>query len=116
MASSDLPYVQAQGRRERVSPVLALAIVDYDDRSGLIEEANVATPLFEAADETVVSRFVSHVGPSGVLWVNFLGGEAGANAPGSLPLKPGALLVIPSRAPVSIIGDAAGIPFTAAEG
>lgn len=112
---SDLIYVRGDGRNERVVPVLEINMGKWTDRSGTIDAPGVAQPLFEQINETVLSRFVENVGESGTLWINFLGGNAEANAPGSVRLAPGAMRTIPTRAAVSIAGDKAGIPYTAGE-
>lgn len=114
-SDSDLTYVRGDGRNERVVPVLEVNMGNWADVSGTIDAPNVAQPLFAQADEKILSRFVENVGETGTLWINFLGGDAEANAPGSVQLKPGAMRTIPTRAPVSIAGDKAGIPFTAGE-
>ncbi|MBB5700022.1 hypothetical protein [Sphingomonas yantingensis] len=114
-AQSDLVYVQGDGVRVRVNPMIDVNIGKWTDRSGSIAVANTPQPLFEQVDEKVLSRFVVHAGDAGTLHVNFLGGNAVKNAPGSVPLKPGAVLRIPTRGPVSIAGDSVGIPYTAAE-
>lgn len=115
MPTSDLPYVQAQDRLERVNPTLEVNIGDWTDQSGTIAEADTPQQLFALADESICSRFVTNVAVNGTLWVNWLGGAAAKNAPGSMPVKPGAMLWIPTRAVVSILGDTDGMPFTAGE-
>ena len=118
MATSDLPYVQAKTGRERSNPVFPVGIVEWTDRSGTVAVAGEAFDLLEAVGETVSNRIVMHVGAddSGSLWINFLGGQAAPNAPGSVELRPGDEVAITTRAAVSGYGTVAGLPYTAMEG
>jgi hypothetical protein len=118
MGTSDLPYVQAQDRLERSSPVFPVGIVNWTDRSGTVAEAGVAFELLAEVEADVSNRFIAHVGDedSGSLWVNWLGGDAEVNGPGSIELIPGDIMPILTRAPVSALGTVVGLPFTAAEG
>ena len=112
-ATSDLLYVRGEDRNQLVTPVIEVNLGNWTDHSGTIEEANAPVTLFEQGGVETVSRFVINIGQSGVLWVNFFGGDAGPNEPGSVPVKPFTKLDIPTRGPVSICGDTAGIPYTA---
>lgn len=118
MASSDLPYVQASGRRERSNPVFPVGIVEWTNRSGAVAQAEVAFELLAAVDESVSNRVLLHVGTdgSGSLWINFLGGDAAPNAPGSIELRPGDEVDITTRAAVSGYGTIVDLPYTAMEG
>lgn len=119
--TSDLPYVQGDGQRVRADPVFPVDMADWTDRSGTVAAADTVFELFPAlpkADVTVSRRFVAHVGDadSGSLWIDWLGGDAGVNAPGSLELAPGDIMPIPTRGRVTARGTIVGLPFTAAEG
>lgn len=113
---SDLPYVRGASGLERTNPVLVIGMANQVSRSGRIVEANVAQTLFDAADESVVTRTVINIGEDAVLWINFLSGDAAIGEPDSIPLPPGAGASINTRAAVSIISDTASAPFTAMEG
>jgi len=91
-------------------------MTQWDNLSGSIQKANEAFELFSDDESQVNSRFVAHVGVSGSLWVNFLGGAAGPNMPGSLELLPGDILPVPTRGKTTLLGTEVGIPFTAAQG
>lgn len=118
MATSDLPYVQAQDRREQARPVFPVGIVNWTNRSGSVVVAGVAFAILAAVDESVSNRIIVHVGAegSGSLWLNFLGGAAAPHAPGSFELTPGDDATIPTRAAVSAYGTVADLPYTAMEG
>lgn len=118
MATSDVPYVQAQDRLERASPVFPVGIVNWTNRSGTVAVAGAAFAILAAVDESVSNRVIVHVGDadSGSLWLNFLGGAASPHAPGSFELKPGDDCTIPTRAAVSGYGTIVGLPYTAMEG
>lgn len=117
MPKSDLPYVQAGAGLERANPVFNVSMTEWTNLSGSIQTANDSFELFAEDDASQAnSRFLAHIGTEGSLWVNFLGGNAGPNMPGSLELIPGDILPIPTRGAVTLLGTEVGIPFTAAQG
>ena len=112
--SSDLPYVQTPVGRERATPVLPVELYEWTDLSGRAPALAPFT-LFPVSDDSVVTRLVGHVGATGSLWINLFGGEAGVNSPGSLELRPGDILPVPTRGQVRAIATEADLPFTAAQ-
>lgn len=119
--TSDLPYVQGDGQRVRADPVFPVDMAAWTDRSGRVAAADTVFEIFPAlaaGDVTVSRRFVAHVGDedSGSLWINWLGGDAAVNAPGSIELMPGDVFPVPTRGRVTGRGTVVALPFTAAEG
>lgn len=88
------------------------------DASGNTGNINTVKVLFD--DDNLsredISRQIFHVGTQGSIWINFLGGDAGQNAPGSVELLPGGDMTIPTRNEVTIVGTVANIPYTAFRG
>lgn len=115
---SDLPYVRGDGRNIMSQPVFSVGMVNWTNRSDVTSGDGDAFELLAEADVTVSNRFISHVGdvdgPS--IWINFLGGDAAAHAPGSIELIPGDIMPIPTRARVTAFCVDDGVPFTTAEG
>jgi hypothetical protein len=113
--TSDLLYVRGEGRNVLPTPIVDVNLGNWEDRSGVIVDADTPYQLFGQGTTSTLSRFIVNIATQGVIWINFLGGDAEKNIPGSIPIHPGSMLTIPTRAPVSICSDTAGTPYTAGE-